>query len=380
MVSYEQSLKRLFACGTSPKLGLDRMRALLADLGNPERQMKIFHVAGTNGKGSACAYIDAMLGEAGIRRGLYTSPHLNCARERIRINGQMVSEEDWVAAEQRVGLDGTFFERLTAMALLIFAEKGVEVAVLEVGLGGRLDATNVVTPIVCGITQIDLDHTAILGDTIEAITREKAGIIKAGIPVVTDMIEGHVKPYLPESIQPGLLGLHQHNNAAIAWKMIDVSGLIPDFDTRKRGIENAKWPGRYEIVCNDPVVILDGAHNPGGLRTLVANIRYDKPIIVVVGMTDGHAHREMAQILETLTDKIYVCQAKAPRACPSSELMSVFSKNAREISSVEEAVRAAIEEAKKISAYVIVTGSLYVVGEARALFFDVPCDVQMPLW
>ena len=379
MVSYEQSLKRLFACGTVPKLGLDRMRALLSDLGNPERYMKIFHVAGTNGKGSTCAYLDAMLGEAGIRRGLYTSPHLNCARERICIDGKMVSEEDWVAAEQRVGLDGTFFERLTAMALLIFAQKGVEVAVLEVGLGGRLDATNVVTPIVCGITQIDLDHTAILGDTIEQIKFEKSGIIKPGIPVVTYMIEGHVKPWLPNNIVPGLHGTHQHDNAAIAWKMIDVSGLIPDFDTCKRGIEHAKWPGRYEIVCRDPVVILDGAHNPGGLRNLVANIRDDKPIVVVVGMTEGHAHREMAQILETLTNKIYVCEAKAPRACPSAELVTVFERSQKFVS-VQDAVAAAIEEAKKIQARVIVTGSLYVVGEARALFFDVPCDLQMPLW
>ncbi len=435
-MNYQKSLNRLLNLEAAPKFGLERMQSLVAHLGHPEQSYQILHVAGTNGKGSTCAFLEAILEKADIPRGRYTSPHLQCVRERILINGALISEQEFCKVENivnemclRLPEITTFFERMTAMALLAFQRAGVKVAILEVGLGGRLDGTNVVQPSVCGLTRIDIDHTQILGDTLAKIAVEKAGIIKTGVPVVSDAQNAEaaqvIKAYAEQmsaplcqigadiqielcedeicvfyqgkiilpKCKPALLGSYQIHNAAVAVGMVELSGLVPDLNVRRLGVESAKWPGRYETVSENPWVILDGAHNPAGMRALLETIKSDKrfvnlPMTLVVGMTEGHDVKEMASIWQAALpqlEKIIVTQARVPRALPPEEIMQAFLNSPLEksgrILSISDS-RVAIERAMSIAfdknGFVLVAGSLYLVGEVRGIFFDMARDEKSP--
>ncbi len=433
-MNYQKSLSRLLNLEPAPKFGLDRVQKLIALLNNPQQNYLIFHIAGTNGKGSTCAFLDAILAKAKISRGRYTSPHLQCVRERILINGEHISEQEFCAVEILVNEiclshseSTTFFERMTVMALLAFQRANVKVAILEVGLGGRLDATNIVQPTVCGITQIDIDHAHILGNTLAQIATEKAGIIKKNIPVVSDaqnpeaaaVIKSYAekmqaplwqigsdiqisnfddsmcvfhqdKLLLPKS-KPSLRGSHQIHNAAVAVSMIELSGLVPDLNMRRWGVENAKWPGRYETVNKDPLVILDGAHNPAGMQALLETVMTDGrlvnlPMVLVIGMTEGHDIKQMTTLWRAALprlEKVIITQAKVPRALPVANLKDAFLKEGFEFfllttSESQEAIEKALVVAKEKKGFVLVAGSLYLVGEIRGYFIEMPRDEKSP--
>ncbi|MEI6805132.1 MAG: folylpolyglutamate synthase/dihydrofolate synthase family protein [Myxococcaceae bacterium] len=380
MTSYETALKRLFDLSPLPKLGLERMSLLMADLGNPQNTYPAFHVAGTNGKGSTCAFLEAILRSAGYKTGLYTSPHLTCARERIQINRELISEEDFVRLEQKVSLNATFFERMTAMAFLYFAEQKVDVAVIEVGLGGRLDATNIIKPIVCGISRIDLDHQNILGDTLEQIAVEKAGIIKSDVPVCwspQDPVVEHVlRSFSPSSqggeelgvrsgLELGLHGLHQKDNALLAVNMIQASGISVSEFAMQNGLKNTKWPCRYELISEN--ILLDGAHNPAGTKALI-NALPKQNFVLWVGMTEGHGGEEIARLWADFApnSKVFVGQSKSLRALPTQIVKQYFETAGFK--------RVSCDNPTQQDALLVVTGSLYWAGEIRSRLTKMPVD------
>lgn len=410
MTPYEIALDRLLHSTTSPKLGLERMARLLHVLGNPERAVPVLHVAGTNGKGSVCAYLRRTLECAGLSTGLYISPHLQCARERIQLHEKLISEDFFADLEQQVHAacqqlseSYTFFEQITAMAFLAFAQAKVKYAIVEVGLGGRLDATNCVQPIVCGITRIDLDHMAFLGPTLQHIAAEKAGIIKPGVPVVVAEQEKDVEQvitriaqechaplhtaYPIEGLYPSLGGQHQHANAAVAWRMLDAAGLVPDIETRRQAFSTTVWPCRYEQIHASPDVLLDGAHNPAALVQLLRSLRSDslyanRPMIAVVGLTSGHDAHEFTNTWRATGQwphTVIATQSLAPRSQPASAVGEAFQAG-HILPSVAQACEQAMQIAQTTDGYVLVTGSLYVAGEARALFVDMPRDAVLPLF
>ncbi len=299
------------------KLGLHRTEELLERLGRPQDGLRIVHVAGTNGKGSTCAFIAGILQAAGYRTGLFTSPYILRFNERVQVNRRDISDEDLYAracevrdAAEAMDERPTAFELITAVALLHFARVGCEAVVLEVGLGGRLDSTNVVSPIACAITPIALDHTHVLGDTVAKIAAEKAGIIKAGVPVVcaaqSDEAMGVIRERAREVGAPvivprfgrvharanglrqtfsydgirdvglQLAGVYQPSNAVMAIelaRLLRTRGFDISDDAIKRGLESTRWPGRFEVLGEAPAVIVDGGHNEQGARALAASLR-----------------------------------------------------------------------------------------------------------
>lgn len=384
---YNIALQRLFDSGSQPKLGLERMVALMSDLGNPQNSYPIFHVAGTNGKGSTCAFLESILRSAGYRTGLYTSPHLTCARERIQINRELISEADFVQLEQQVGLEATFFERMTAMAFLYFAQQKVDVAIIEVGLGGRLDATNVVNPVVCGICRIDLDHQAILGDTLEQIAFEKAGIIKPGVPVCWSpqdpVVERVLSPLCQRGVRGdfdfelGLFGVHQIENASLAVNMIKASGLSVSEQVIIEGLANAHWSCRYELISHAPLILLDGAHNPAGTRALIQTLRgdrrfQDRELALWIGLTEGHDAAEIAKLWFDFAPhaRVFCGQSKSLRALPADVVAKYF----RDAGFFGAVPAVALAEEREGCACVI-TGSLYWAGEIRSRFLSMPVDL-----
>nr|HRJ74047.1 folylpolyglutamate synthase/dihydrofolate synthase family protein [Terrimicrobiaceae bacterium] len=310
------------------KLGLDNILRLLAGLGHPEARFPIVHVAGTNGKGSVSALADAVLRASGRKCGLYTSPHLVDFRERIRVNGEMISPD--AVAEGLTSLRAlssgwehspTFFEIATALALGHFAAAGCDCVVLETGMGGRLDATNAVRPAVSVLTPIALDHTEWLGKTLSAVAREKAGIIKAGVPVVSapqlpeagEVIRaraaevGAPLAFVREPFRDGpiaLRGEHQRENAALAIAALAAAGLTASPDNIRDGLRSVKWPGRFQLAGDR--IVLDGGHNPHGARQLAANWREafgdEKAVIIFGALADKDFPamlRELAPIAGT---------------------------------------------------------------------------------
>ncbi|MEM7495803.1 MAG: folylpolyglutamate synthase/dihydrofolate synthase family protein [Myxococcota bacterium] len=432
--AYIQTLRSLLGHRpTSSKWGLGRTRELLQRLGLPHKRMRLLQVAGTNGKGSVCAMLDAMLRQAGMVTGCFTSPHLSCVRERIRVNGQMVPEAAFCALHDHVeqaarGMEDspTFFERLFAMALLHFARAGVQAVVLEVGLGGRLDATSAVTPAACGITTIALDHTRLLGRTLSAVAREKAGICKPGVPVVVapqppealaavtrhaDMagsplvrvgreirvmhrdgritVSGGNRVLLPRT-HLALKGEHQWNNAAVAVGMLQQADLALDPRTRRRGMEQTRWPGRYEWIHGHTCpVLLDGAHNPNGLIQLARCLKEDPklqalPLLAVVGLSQGHDEIGFARAWRAHmppTHAVYTTQTasgpftRALNACTTAKLLRQAGvRRVTPVARVAEALHHARIQARRQGGCILVTGSLYVVGRARSLLARAPTD------
>ncbi len=419
-MNYPDSVHFLYALGNevkTAKLGLDRIRIVLAALGNPQDRCNIVHVAGTNGKGSTCAMIESGLRAAGLRTGLFISPHLAEPTERIQISGTPVTAERFAAAFDRVhrvveelidagriDLHTTYFETVTAMALLVFAEEAVDRVVLEVGLGGRLDATNVVNPELCAITRIDFDHEAFLGKSLESIAAEKAGILKPGVPAVfsrqrpeaaavleqkaaemgaavfrTSQLEVHnleldargsrfdILGDQPFRIHCPLAGEHQVENAltaALALTRLDVRN-----EAIAEGIARTRWPGRLERVSERPEVILDGAHNPDGARALAAYIRRfyaGRRITLIYGAMRDKAVAEIGGILFPLAAEVILTAPRQSRALSISALEAFAEdSNLRVAPRIEEAL-ALVRHAPPEDA-VFVTGSLFLVAEARAV-------------
>ena len=406
-MNYAEAVQYLYSLGNevlTAKLGLDRIRALLEALGNPQRAARWIHVAGTNGKGSTSAMIEAGLRASGLRTGLYISPHLIEPTERIQIAGHPVSQEQFAGAFQRVhetaermlasgalDMHPTYFETVTAMAFLLFAAENVHTGVLEVGLGGRLDATNVVAPELCVITPIDFDHQMFLGDTIEQIAAEKAGILKPGVPAVfaeqraeaERVLRAHSRGPFTSSrdwavtdlamdargsrfrlrgvpITCPLAGEHQVENARVAAIALTKLGISP------AGIAATRWPGRLEQVSARPEILIDGAHNPAGVRALVAYIRRfymgRRRIWIVYGALRDKAVAEMASMLFPLADRLILTAPANARAMPPEDIPA---PGAQITHSVAEAI--GLLDGAAPEDVIFITGSLYLAGEARAL-------------
>jgi dihydrofolate synthase/folylpolyglutamate synthase len=418
-VTFDDTVRFLFSLGPelkAVKWDLDRIRALLAELGDPQLECRYVHVAGTNGKGSTCAMLASVLRVAGFRAGLYTSPHLIDPRERIEIDGVPIGEAEWVAAFEEVhaaaerllareGIDAhpSFFETVTAMAFLAFARAGIEVVVLETGLGGRLDATNVIDPEVAVITQIDFDHEAFLGSSIESIAAEKAGILKTGRPAVFSAQRPDALPVLERRaleldipvhhssawrveglslarfgsrftlvadeeipVECPLAGAHQVENARTAVTALHVLGIPPA--AIREGIARAKWAGRLERVASDPDIILDGAHNPAGARALAEYIRRffaQEPVRIVYGAMRDKAVEEVTNTLFPLAAEVIVTEPRQPRAVNPEALAEMIDHPRMRIAAN---IGEALEWAKREPMTTFVTGSLFLVGEARAIF------------
>ena len=368
------------------KLGLENTSRLLARLGNPERHLRILHIAGTNGKGSVCAMSDSILRSAGLKTGLFTSPHLCDYRERVRVDGTMISREataqiltqlhslcqDWPHSP-------TFFELSTALALAHFAREQCEVVILETGMGGRLDATNAVTPLASIITPIAMDHAEWLGDSITRIATEKAGIIKPGIPVVsspqspdaTQVLREHAARASsrltfvdsPYSGPLGLSGAHQKWNASLALLGLQAADLLPADHSIVNGLKNVSWPARFQRVGDR--IIVDGAHNPHAVSSLVETWREEfgsqKPTVIFGALKDKD-HREMLALLSSLAHSFLFVPIASPRSRDPAE----FPPDTTRPSKIAPTLPSAIQSALAIQTPVLITGSLFLAGEALA--------------
>lgn len=406
-------------------LGLDRINVLVEMLDHPEKKIKTIHVAGTNGKGSVCRYITSVLLCAGYTVGLYVSPHLETILERFSINNVMITKGEFaqIASDVRQVVDSlheqdivpTYFEITTVMMFLWFAKRNVDYAVIEVGLGGRYDATNIITPLVSIITNISLDHTKILGDTVEKIAYEKAGIIKPNIPVVTgadkqalqviqqeaeknqseiynispsDVTivssdeQGQIISYKgilhDQTVETQNLGSYQRENVAIALLALDVlqtQGLFLPEDAVNEGIKEMKHPGRMEMINEDPLIILDGAHNPSAMLMLKRTMKElfeQRRIIVVFGVMADKAVEEIIEQILCFADHIIVTHPDMSRAMSPEDIQKIIvslSKDAKITMSqtVTEGLDKAMAIAKTTD-IILVTGSLFTVGEARTDF------------
>ena len=413
------------------KLGLDRVDRLLSLLGNPERRCEYVHVAGTNGKGSVTAMVASALRAAGYRTGMYISPYLEDFRERIVLNGRMIPKDDLahLALEVRpkvremlsLGFEHpTEFEVITAIAFLYYSRQECDYVSLEVGLGGRFDGTNVVTPAVSTITTISFDHTDRLGDTLGKIAFEKAGIIKPGVPVVTGATAeepfGVIKaraeelgaPLYVVANRPGaqvtweevsysmegqvinvfgpgfeyrglrvpLLGRHQQQNAAFALASLELARprtrqgrIYADKAAVARGIGETVWPGRMEVLSLSPAIILDGAHNPDGARALAEAMREvpRKRLICVLGILGDKAYKEAASLIAPMCDEVVVTRPDTPRALDPRVLAGEVRRYTPEVTvepDIGKAIDLALAKARSGDA-VLCCGSLYLVGPAR---------------
>jgi dihydrofolate synthase / folylpolyglutamate synthase len=417
-MTFAESIRFLLSLGPelkTVKWDLERIVTLLEALGNPHKQGRFIHVAGTNGKGSTCAMMASALRASGYRTGFYSSPHLSDPRERIQIDGELISEQAWceafdaihtaaedLLARERIDTHPGFFESMTAMAFFAFAKASLDVVVLETGLGGRLDATNVVDPELSVITPIDFDHEAFLGSSIESIAAEKAGIIKPSRPVVLAEQRPEAFKILERkaleldapvtlssfwrienmeldrfgsrfilsadediAIDCPFPGRHQVENARTAVTALRVFGVSAT--AISQGIRTAQWPGRLERVARNPDIIIDGAHNPAGARALAAYIQQffaNEPIRIVFGAMRDKAVDEVISTLFPLAAEVMVTTPDQPRALNAESLLEVSDHpNLVVAPTVPDAIRMIRD--KPMTTFI--TGSLFLVGEARRL-------------
>ena len=420
MSDFQQSLDYLYGLQKfGIKFGLNCTENLLARVGNPHRKLRCIHIAGTNGKGSTAAILSRILLKHGVRTGLYTSPHLVRFTERFRINDEEVSAERILRVFEKIRatLDEsqppTFFEMVTAMALLYFAEEEVDLAIIETGMGGRLDATNVITPEVCLITNVGFDHQEYLGATLSSIAREKAGIIKQSVPVVTGALQpvaqGIVKTScmnksaplyrfksdfrvrrntngafqykgmrlnLP-SLRLNLMGHHQLANAAVALAGLEVLAqkhlvqLQPDL-IREAMLE-VRWPARLEVLDTNPMVLLDGAHNPQGAESLrdalKGNFSYKNLHLVIGIMADKDIPGILRRLLPLAETAIFT-RPEHVRAANPDELRKMARPYIQKCYVIDDPA-SAIQEARQLAGpddLICITGSLYFAGEVKQLF------------
>ena len=412
-----------------PHFGLERMVELLALRGNPHLKLKVIHIGGTNGKGSTIAFLKNMLEKMGLRVGVFSSPYLIHYTDQIAINGESIPEArlESLMADYRLLLEGehaqalqgtTEFEIITAIAYDYFASEQVDVAIMEVGMGGLLDSTNVCQPILTGITTIGLDHVALLGDSLEAIAEQKAGIIKQGVPLVT----GHIVPEAlsvidqiakakqasrlaygedyqvshQESVetgeifdysssvrqgrfQTGLLGLHQIENAGMALALLDsyckeTGQKLPDNALVAQALEETSWPGRLEVIYREPLMILDGAHNPHAIKALLATLKerftdYQKEILFTCIKTK--ALEDMLDLLETLSNtKITLTHFEDSRATDEKVLKEMADSRNLNYQSWQEFLDKKLSENEEKKTVRIITGSLYFLAQVRTYLME----------
>ena len=413
---------------------LERMRSIMEALGNPEQSLRCVHVAGTNGKGSVTAMLSSALQHCGCAVGVYTSPHLVDLRERIQINGEMITHAHFTDALTQVAKvteklpaeygSPTFFELVTATAFVYLAEQAVDIAIIETGLGGRLDSTNIITPLVSAITGIGLDHTQYLGDTVEAIAKEKAGIMKPGVPSLTipqddEIVEAmravateigspfevlgaeiefsyrfEASPQLGPHTRVGLStdrsvfehvpvplpGEHQAKNCGLVLAIVDrltECGYALPAAKVIQGLEKTEAPGRMEVLATQPRVLLDGAHNPMAVRSLIrsigAHVPYDS-MVMIFGCAADKDVDEMLRQLALGGDKIIFTKARGnPRACEPADLASRFAEISPKMFQTADSLKDAISIASRAASrddLICVTGSFYLVGEAKKLLAD----------
>ena len=418
-------LQQILASGV--KFGLENVRTVLEALGQPQQKYPSVLVAGTNGKGSICAMLASILSLHGLRVGLYTSPHLVRVEERIRVGDDPIPTQtfcrlltflramvDRLVAEGKLETPPTYFEMLTCLAFLYFERRDVDMAVLEVGMGGRLDATNVVTPVVTVVSTVSRDHEEFLGRTLGQIASEKAGIIKPGVPVVCGVSKGKACQVIRKKARdlkapwlgvfnekagfqarrmsgrysfsyrlagqnfvytPSLAGKHQGRNAAVAialalllnrtWKPLEKGKII-------QGIRRTRWPGRLEVARHQPLVILDGAHNEEGARALRAYARnfLPRPLTLVFGIMKDKKIKKVAELLFPLAEAIFLTSFPYRRAA-SPEQIRAETRGIGQEAVLEPETRKAIQKALELTprrGTVLVTGSLFLVGEAKRLF------------
>jgi dihydrofolate synthase / folylpolyglutamate synthase len=402
-MSYDDAiefLRSLQLFGAKP--GLERALRLAERAGHPHQRVRFIHVAGTNGKGSTCAMLEAIYRGAGLRVGLYTSPHLVSFRERIQINREFISEQDVVrltamlqewTREFPEENHPTFFEVVTIMALCYFAEQKCDLVILETGLGGRLDATNIVTPLASVITNVQFDHEKWLGSTIEEIAREKAGIIKPRVPVITAADEPSARKIIAETAavkesplltvhardaealrgKVNLRGAHQLINAALAVKTVELlSNQIPaGAEAIRTGLNTVQWPARLQMVSRaGQTIVLDGAHNPAGAEALAAELRSEfgeRPLSLIIGVLQDKNWESVCGTLALRATKIVTTPVSSHRTASAEKLAAVCAAtnpSATVIVTDRPATALASVEGDPL---LVITGSFYLVGEAMEL-------------
>lgn len=420
-MNYEEALNKihsLLTFGSRP--GLDRIKQLLKAMGNPQDKLKFIHIAGTNGKGSVCELLSAVLTDAGYKTGLFISPYITDFRERIQINNHMISCETLIDAventfpivEQLQKNDCiiTEFEYVMALEFYIHAKEKCDVVVLETGLGGLLDCTNVIKPPLCSvITTIGLDHTAILGDTLEEIALQKCGIIKSGsfavtstqnasventiiknasdkkvdvyksndvdIKIISQTIDNTKFQYNGELVTLNLLGTHQIENAKTALRALEVlnrnKNLNIDIKNIVNGFNKAVNPARFEVLCKNPLIILDGAHNPNGIEALKNALNYYTPNtekICIMGMLKDKDSTASIKLLENEFEEVITVPINNLRSLSQNQLMDKCNKHFNKVtceSTVEKAFDKAFKIAQDKNYALIICGSLYLAGEIR---------------
>ena len=419
---YQQSLDYLYRLEKFGMIfGLTKVEGILEAIGNPHREIEAIHVGGTNGKGSTAAMMASILQKEGYRTGLYTSPHLIRFTERIKINGKEMEQEEvaelvgWM--KERIDEAGvtppfTFFDFTTAMAFLYFKQKMVDLAVLEVGLGGRLDSTNVIDPILSVITNIAKDHEEQLGRSLLKIAGEKAGIIKKGRPLITAATQPQVLRLFSKicrekgsacyrvgrdflyvqngeqnfdyqglhrklwNISLNLGGPHQIVNATTAlgaMEVLDDLGYSVSNDAMIEALKEVEWPGRLEIVCSSPRVVLDGAHNPAGVLALKESMEKEfqyRHLNLILGVMKDKDIKSILHLLAPLAHRLILTRPHTDRAAPPAHLLKALGKDGKK-AEIVEGLENAIEQGLSLTRdddLLCVTGSLYTVGEARAYF------------
>lgn len=423
-MNYSEALEYIHSvCWLGSRPGLERISELCGLLGNPQSEMRFIHVAGTNGKGSFCAMTASILREAGYKTGLYTSPYVKRFNERMNIDGADISDNELaeITAYVKPYADSmsskpTEFELITAIAFVYFKRHNCDVVVLETGMGGRLDATNVIgCPLLSVITGIALDHVAFLGDTVEKIAAEKAGIIKTGAPVhwggkdenakkvisakaaelgvefhstdygklknIVSTVEGTTFDFDKYSqLKIQLLGLYQPENAASvvsAIPLLYAGGLKIDDSAVRRGLEKTRWAARFERMCISPVVIYDGSHNPQGIEAAVRSIKgifKDRRVNILTGVLRDKDYNYIAQTLAEVADRIWCVTPDNDRALPAKEYAELFCKLGRDAEACETlqlGVAAAFEDSKQRNVALVALGSLYMYGEFCAALENV---------
>ncbi len=423
-MTYNEALEYIHSVewlGSRP--GLSRTEELLARLGNPEKDVKFIHVAGTNGKGSTCSMLNSVLRAAGYKVGLYTSPYIVRFNERMCINGEPISDDELAQLVEVIKPFAeamtdkpTEFEIITALAFLYFKRNNCDVVVLEVGMGGRLDSTNVIqSPLVSVITGVAIDHTSVLGNTVEEIAFEKAGIIKENCPVVyggrdnnafevicgkakecgsdvartkLDTLKIHsmdvsgtffdYKDY--SGLKLSLCGEYQLDNAATVLETIGTlnkNGFAISLASIREGLENARWRARFELLNNEPAVIFDGSHNIQGVTAAAESIKKffvkdnENKVVLLMGVLADKDYRDMVSLLAPLADRVFAITPPSPRALNSWDLAKVFQEfgvSAEGYGSIEEGVLSAYEFAKQEKRPLVMLGSLYMYGEVYSAF------------
>jgi dihydrofolate synthase/folylpolyglutamate synthase len=399
--------------------GLSNIERIVRALGNPHKDLKVVHVGGTNGKGSTAVMMASVLQESGYRVGLYTSPHILSFTERIQINGQEITEAEVaeMTARMRKQIEEaqilqrfTFFDFTTAMAFLYFAESGIDLAIMEVGLGGRLDSTNIVTPVVAVITNVSYEHRNVLGNSLSGIAREKAGIIKPGVPVMTGVTQQEILGQIQETcrekkaplylrgrdfvtekertgvfrfrgrrwdfsgIKINLLGDYQIDNAAMALGTLEAmekAGFAVTRESVYGGLEKVEWPGRLEVIQKRPYVVLDGAHNPAGAEALSEALSQGfsyKRCFLLLGIMGDKEVERIVSILAPLSQETVLCQPKQDRAAPPERLLRATEAaggKGRVIPDVAKGLDTLLSVAGSDD-LICVAGSFYTIGEAKA--------------